>query len=126
MKVAFASITGELVDQHFGWATEFYVYDVTALGVAPADIRLVPAPASDEADRIEARLNAIADCAMLYVANIGGTAAAKVIKHRIHPVKVTDSPTVAAILDQLVELLRGTPPPWMRKLIDPSPALLDV
>ena len=28
MKIAFASSTGEKIDQHFGWSKTFYLYEV--------------------------------------------------------------------------------------------------
>jgi nitrogen fixation protein NifX len=57
------------------------------------------------------------DCAILYVAAIGGSAAARVVAAKIHPIKVPQPEPILDILDKLQEVLNGTPPPWLRKVL---------
>ena len=49
--------------------------------------------------------------------SFGGSAAARVVAHRVHPVKVPQPEAIAGILDKLVDVLKGTPPPWLRKAL---------
>ena len=57
----------------------------------------------------------IKDCAIVYVAAIGGSGAARVVAMKIHPVKVPQPEVIKDILDKLQVVLHGTPPPWLRK-----------
>lgn len=125
IKVAFATTSGAKVDQHFGWAKEFHIYEVTPTGAWLHDVKRVEGEESQEDDRIAIRLQAVAGTTLLYVANIGGTAAARVIKQRIHPIKVVDEPLIATVLNDLMTVLQGTPPPWLRKALNPAPVLLE-
>lgn len=114
MKVAFTSTDGERIDQHFGKAGCFYVWEI-----GPDEAQLVGkvsaiTSAEDEEDRIAARATALADCAIVYTTQIGGPAAAKLVSRRIHPMKTAEVP-IAEVVARLQEVLRGNPPPWLRK-----------
>ena len=119
MKIAFATQDQQRVDAHFGWAKHLAVYDVT-----PEGYRFVNefgfgenlAEDGDE-DKLAPKLDAIRDCAIVYVAAIGGSAAARVVASKIHPIKVNAPEAILDILDKLQEVLKGTPPPWMRKAL---------
>lgn len=117
MKVAFATSDMTHVNAHFGWTQHFLIYEVSPEGYHLAEARFLQPAGDDEDDKIQSRLNAILDCAMVYVASIGGTAAARVVKARIHPVKVKETETIDSILNNLVGVLKGNPPPWLRKLL---------
>ncbi len=115
MKVAFTSTDGERIDQHFGKAGCFFVWEI-----GPDEAQLVGkvsaiTSAEDEEDRIAARASAIADCAIVYTTQIGGPAAAKLVSRRIHPMKTATEVPIAEVVARLQEVLRGNPPPWLRK-----------
>jgi nitrogen fixation protein NifX len=119
MKVAFATQDQQRVDAHFGWAPLLAVYQVGPQGYRHVeDFAFGDGLAEDgDEDKLSPKLAAIGDCAIVYVGAIGGSAAARVVAHRIHPVKVPEPQPIAGILDRLVEVLRGTPPPWLRKAL---------
>ena len=119
MKVAFATRDRQRVDAHFGWAPFLAVYDVTPEGCAfVEDFAFGDGLDEDgDEDKLSPKLAAIADCAIVYVAAIGGSAAARVVACRIHPVKVAQPEPILDILDRLQAVLRGTPPPWLRKAL---------
>lgn len=117
MKVAFTSSTGETIDQHFGQCQNFSIWEI-----GPDEAKQVTTVSSistegDEEDRIAARASALADCAIVYTLQIGGPAAAKLVAKRIHPMKTTTEVPVAEIVGKLQEVLRGNPPPWLRKAL---------
>jgi nitrogen fixation protein NifX len=58
-------------------------------------------------DKLTPKLNAIQDCAILYVAAIGGSAAARVVAKNIHPVKVGQPEDIADILVRVANGARG-------------------
>lgn len=117
LKTAFATSDGVHVNQHFGWCRRFDVYEVSPDGCRFLESRKLAPAGEDEDDKIQSRLNAVLDCAMIYVASIGGTAAARVINARIHPVKVKETEEIAGVLARLQGVLAGNPPPWLRKLL---------
>ncbi len=118
MRVAFTSTDGRTIDQHFGMTRDFWIWEigpdraeqvgqVTALAVGEAE--------EDEEDRIAARANAIAGCTIVYTVQIGGPAAAKLVARRIHPMKTTTEVPIADVVVKLQDVLKGNPPPWLRK-----------
>jgi nitrogen fixation protein NifX len=120
MKVAFATEDLKRVDAHFGWAKNIAVYDVT-----PEDIHFVAnfefggnLREDGNEDKLEPKLKAIEDCAILYVAAIGGSGAARVVARKIHPIKVTEPEAIDGILLRLQKVLGGNPPPWLRKALN--------
>jgi len=119
MKVAFATQDMQRVDAHFGWAKNIAIYEVS-----PEGHRFVEAVQFDgdlkedgNEDKLAPKINAIKDCAMLYVAAIGGSGAARVVASNIHPVKVREPEPIDEILGKIQEVLRGNPPPWLRKAL---------
>ena len=68
-------------------------------------------------DKLAPKIEAIKDCAILYVAAIGGSGAARVVANNIHPMKVNQPEDIADLLAKLEEVLKGTPPPWLRKAL---------
>jgi nitrogen fixation protein NifX len=117
MRVAFTSTDGRVIDQHFGMTSRF---DVWEIGPDRAEfIAYVDAITSsdDEEDRISARANAIAGCAIVYTMQIGGPAAAKLVARRIHPMKTGAEVPIEEIVEKLQGVLRGKPPPWLRKAL---------
>ncbi len=72
-------------------------------------------PEGDEEDRIEARTAAVDGCSIVYTVAIGGPPAAKLVARKIHPMKTGTEVPIADAIARLQEVLRGTPPPWLRK-----------
>jgi nitrogen fixation protein NifX len=119
MKVAFATQDQQRVDAHFGWAKHLAVYDVTPVGYHfVEDFPFGEDLAEDgDEDKLAPKLDAIRDCAIVYVAAIGGSAAARVVAAKLHPIKVAAPEPILDILDKLQGVLAGTPPPWLRKAL---------
>ncbi|HEY5582402.1 MAG TPA: nitrogen fixation protein NifX [Rhodoferax sp.] len=119
MKIAFATQDKERVDAHFGWAKSIVVYDVSPEGhrfIESFDFGDKLEEDGDE-DKLAPKLDAIKDVAILYVAAIGGSGAARVVAMKIHPIKVPQPESIAEILEKLQGVLKGTPPPWLRKAL---------
>ena len=86
-----------------------------------------PQQDGDEDDRIKARADAIEGCTLVYTVQIGGPAAAKLVARRIHPMKTGVELPIEAAVEKLQTVLRGRPPPWLRKAMGmpPEPASLE-
>jgi nitrogen fixation protein NifX len=115
MKVAFATTDKVHVDEHFGRAEKFLIWEIEPEAAAFSGVIQVKSEGDDEADRIEARCAGLADCALVYVAEIGGPAAARLVAKKIHPIKSKDREPITTVVEKLQEVLRGSPPPWLRK-----------
>ena len=120
MKVAFATEDGQHVNAHFGWAKKIAIYDIT-----PDDCRFVNCvefignlEEDGNEDKLAPKLEAIKDCAILCVAAIGGSAAARVVAKNVHPIKVAETQAIEDSLQQLQKVLNGNPPPWIRKALN--------
>ncbi|MDR3464233.1 MAG: nitrogen fixation protein NifX [Beijerinckiaceae bacterium] len=119
MKIAFATQDLKRVDAHFGWAKNIAIYEI-----GPEGHHFVEAVQFDgdlkedgNEDKLAPKLETIKDCAILYVAAIGGSGAARVVASNIHPMKVNQPEEIVDLLGKLQEVLRGTPPPWLRKAL---------
>lgn len=118
MKVAFTSTTGEIIDQHFGQCRNFYIWEIEPDKAAQVELIDSISSEGDEEDRITARGNALEGCAIVYTMQIGGPAAAKLVARKIHPMKTNVEVPIAEIVEKLQQVLRGNPPPWLRKIMN--------
>ena len=119
MKIAFATQDLKRVDAHFGWAKNIAIYEVTPEGHHFVEAVQFEGDLQEDGneDKLAPKIEAIKDCTILYVAAIGGSGAARVVANRIHPIKVNEPEDIGAILVKLQAVLKGTPPPWLRKVM---------
>jgi len=119
MKVAFATQDKERVDAHFGWAKHLAIYEVKPEGFTYVETFNFGEDLAEDGneDKLAPKLEAVKDCAILYVAAIGGSGAARVVALKIHPIKVPQPEPILDILEKLQDVLKGTPPPWLRKAL---------
>ncbi len=122
MKIAFTSSTGEMIDQHFGMADCFQVWEVGAEEAGFVETVTVGTTGPDEEDRIAARALLLAGCAIVYTMQIGGPAAAKLVARKIHPMKTNTPVSLPETVARLQEVLRNNPPPWLRKAMNKDQA----
>ncbi|GAB4358603.1 MAG: nitrogen fixation protein NifX [Oricola sp.] len=119
MKVAFATQDLKRVDAHFGWARNIAIYDLEPDGHKFLEAIEFDGDLKEDGDedKLAPKLEAIKDCAILVVAAIGGSGAARVVAQNIHPMKVNGPEPIDEFLDRLQDVLKGTPPPWLRKVM---------
>ncbi|MDU6747705.1 MAG: nitrogen fixation protein NifX [Bradyrhizobium sp.] len=119
MKVAFATQDLKRVDAHFGWAKNIAIYDLDPEGYRFVETVEFDGDLKEDGneDKLAPKIEAIKDCAILYVAAIGGSGAARVVANNIHPMKVTQPEEITDLLGKLQAVLKGTPPPWLRKAL---------
>ncbi len=117
MKVAFATQDLKRVDAHFGWAKNISVYEISPEGHRLLEVFQFEGDLKEDGneDKLAPKIEAIKDVAILYIAAIGGSGAARVVATGIHPIKVNQPEEISDLLAKLVEVLKGTPPPWLRK-----------
>jgi len=115
MKIAFTTKTGDMIDLHFGQTDTFHIWEVGPDEASFLETVSVGEHGSDEEDRIAARAKILADCSIVYTMQIGGPAAAKLVALRIHPMKTGSEASLKDTVERFQEVLRGNPPPWLRK-----------
>ena len=119
IRVAIASNSGEKLDGHFGSCLRFLIYQVSTQQVQLVDVR--SALEADLAeDRNQFRTDLISDCQVMYVASIGGPAAAKVVRAGIYPIKVSEGGQALDVLEKLQSVMKSAPPPWLAKILGVS------
>lgn len=119
MKIAFATQDLMRVDAHFGWARNIAIYEIGPDGHKFLEAVQFSGDLQEDGneDKLLPKLEAIKDCAILYVAAIGGSGAARVVAANIHPMKVNQPEEISDLLVKLEDVLKGTPPPWLRKAL---------
>lgn len=118
MKVAFATKDMQKVNAHFGGAKEFVVYKVSKSGYELAGVIKTDTSSLTGDDKTDFKTKALAGINIMYCESIGGTAAAKVIRAGINPMKVQEPREIEDILKELVEMVNENPPPWIRRIMN--------
>ncbi len=122
MVVAFASSTGETVDQHFGWSKEFYLYRIDKdkaelLKTINAETEL-----EDEHAKLSYKIGALEEADIMYCTQIGPKASQMVQAAGIHPVRVAEGEPVSKAVSDLHDMLSGQPPIWLLRIFHKSQA----
>ncbi len=126
MMVAFATTDEQTVNEHFGRSGQFVIYEITAAGRRLVEVRRF-SEGPDRAvidtreqgrvhdDAVQAKVERLADCKLVYVTEIGGPSAARLVTKGIMPMKVKEPVSIELALNDLDDMMRKTPPPWLRK-----------
>lgn len=129
MKVAFATTDGQNVDEHFGRAGMFAIYEFTDGSFHFVEMRRfsdgMDKTVTETRDRgpqhdnaVQDKVDKLADCKLVYLTEIGGPSAARLVKKGIMPMKVQEPVPIETALNQLGDTIRKSPPPWLRKAMN--------
>jgi len=118
MKVAFATKDMENINAHFGGAKEFVVYSVSKNGFEMNEVLQTDTSNLEGDDKTDFKVKVLSGVNLMYCESIGGTAAAKVIRGGINPMKVQEVRPIEDVLKELVSMLGGNPPPWIKKIVN--------
>lgn len=120
IRVACASNKGGKLDGHFGSCQRFLVYQVSEVENRLIEIRSIDDSQAED-DKNGYRASLIKDCQLLFVASIGGPAAAKVVRADIHPIKKPDAELAIDEILELQQVIGKDAPPWLAKVMGQSP-----
>jgi len=118
MKVAFATKDMETINAHFGGAKEFVVYNVSKDGFELNGVIKTDTSTLSGDDKTDFKVKALDGISIMYCESIGGTAAAKVIRSGIHPMKIQEPTLIENILKEIVQMINGNPPPWIKRIMN--------
>lgn len=116
--VAFASMDGDMVDQHFGSAQSFYVYDVR-----PDSAELITNKGfgiekkDGNEDKLKPKLKWLAGSDVVYCGSVGGSATRQLVSLGITPIQVKGGPDVEELIEALQEQLNGEAEFWLANLL---------
>ena len=116
--VAFASMDGDMVDQHFGSAQAFYVFQVTsneAKLITNKDFGIEKKDGNE--DKLKPKLSWLVGCDIVYCGSIGGSATRQLVTLGITPVKVKGGPDVEELIEAIQEQLKGEPEFWLGNIL---------
>jgi len=119
MLIAFASSDGLAIDSHFASAPKFEMYKFTGDKKGVIHTTLDAQDLNESLDKVDARLNMLKACAIVYCTQIGGPAAARLVQCGIHPLKVPEGTPIVDELNRMNKLLLSEKlPPWLKKKLD--------
>ena len=120
MKIAFTTTDRVHINEHFGAAEKIDVYEVSDDGSEFIETLSFDGELKQDGNesKLAAKLDALGDCTIIYVVAIGGSAAARLIKKGVTPIKArSPEEKISDMLQKLVKMLKGNPPPWLRKAL---------
>jgi nitrogen fixation protein NifX len=122
MKVGFATNDNILINDHFGWAKNFAIYEINMDGFKFLENRYFEEEV-EEINKIDRKIEKLRDVKIIFIESIGGTAAARVVKSGIYPVVkkgIGAKPAplrIDDVMEELRDVLSKNPPPWLKKII---------
>ncbi|HBA32861.1 MAG TPA: dinitrogenase iron-molybdenum cofactor [Gammaproteobacteria bacterium] len=116
--VAFASQEGDMVDQHFGSAQAFYVYQVRVESNGLIASKHFGYEKKDgNEDKLKPKLTWLQGSDVVYCGSIGGSATRQLVTLGITPIQVKGGPDIDELLDSLQTQLRGVPEFWLANIL---------
>jgi nitrogen fixation protein NifX len=118
LRVAFATTDRQRVNQHFGAAEAFAIYDVE-----PGRANLVgygefAAEAMDgNEDKLAAKIGFLDGCQAVYVMAVGASAIKQLLARGIQPIRCDEVDEVAQLLEELATAMRDGGVPWVDKAV---------
>lgn len=122
MNIAFASSTGEKVDQHFGWSKQFYLYEINKESAALLKVVDSSQEPEEEVAKLNYKIGTIEDADIMYCTQIGPKASKMVQASGIHPVRVAEGESIQEAIKNLQAMLADQPPMWLLRIFHKSEA----
>ena len=123
MRIAFATQDSVHINAHFGWARQIDVYEVDTTGYTFLEVLKFGGDLKEDGneDKLGPKVNALQNCTIVYVSAIGESAAARLIRKNVTPIKAdSGADEIKTVLTRLVKSLKDSPPPWLRKALSQS------
>lgn len=116
MNIAFASSSGELVDQHFGHSKSFYLYKVTKEHHELLNVIESSHEPEGEKEKLDYKIGTIEEADIMYCTQIGPMASKMIQAAGVHPVRVAEGESIESAIAKLQEMLNDSPAPWLLRI----------
>jgi nitrogen fixation protein NifX len=116
VKIAFATSDRRAVNQHFGAAESFAIYEL-----GENEARLIEVAEFIEVDmdghegKLAAKVELLGDCAAVYCNAVGASAIQQLLVKSIQPMRVDEGTLIDELLCGLQKNLLNDPPVWLAK-----------
>ena len=118
IKVAFASTDRSRVNQHFGAAEGFVVYDVTPDKATLVGVAEFAEEAMDgNEDKLGAKVDFLEGCAAVYVMAIGASAIKKLMAKGVQPIRINEVDAVDDLLGEISKAMSEGGVAWIDRAI---------
>ncbi|MDR2030974.1 MAG: nitrogen fixation protein NifX [Azoarcus sp.] len=118
LRVAFASGDRKRVDQHFGAATAFVLYDVSREESRMAGMAEFPAEMLDGSEnKLAARVDFLAGCDAVFVFAIGASAIEQLLARGVQPLRVGETDVIDTLLKGIGDAMRQGGTPWIERAL---------
>lgn len=116
VKIAFATSDRRVVDQHFGAAEAFALYDVDEHSVQLVEVVKFMETAMDGHEgKLAAKVALLGECAAVYCNAVGASAIQQLLLKNVQPIRVEEGTSIDALLQGLQKNWRSDPPVWLSK-----------
>ena len=118
LRVAFASTDRAKVNQHFGSAEGFAIYDIGRDTSALIAVGEFPEEAMDGNEgKLAAKVDFLAGCAAVYVQAIGGSAIKLLMARGVQPIRVTETDSVPELIREVTTAIKDGGVPWVDRAL---------
>ncbi|OGS91292.1 MAG: nitrogen fixation protein NifX [Gallionellales bacterium GWA2_59_43] len=116
VKIAFATSDRRVVDQHFGAAEAFAIYELGESGAHLIEVAEFIETAMDGHEgKLAAKVELLGDCAAVYCNAAGASAIQQLLAGGIQPMRVDEGTLIDELLSGLQKSLTNDPPLWLAK-----------
>jgi len=118
LKVAFASTDRTRVNQHFGAAEGFAVYEVTPERATLVGVAEFAEEAMDgNEDKLTAKVDFLAGCVAVYVMAIGASAIKKLMAAGVQPIRINEVDAIDELLLEISKAMSEGGVAWIDRAI---------
>lgn len=118
LKVAFASLDRRRVDQHFGAAEGFVIYDIGTEGANLVAVGSFPEEAMDgNESKLVAKVDFLAGCSAVYVMAIGASAIKQLLAKGIQPIRVDEFDDIPGLIREVTRAMKEGGVPWVDRAL---------
>lgn len=122
VKIAFATSDRRAVDQHFGAAEAFAIYEVGETETRLVEVAEFIETAMDGHDgKLAAKVELLGDCAAVYCNAAGASAIQQLLAKSIQPMRVDEGSPIDLLLSGLQQNMVNEPPLWLVKHLRKQP-----
>lgn len=118
VKVAFASSDRKTINQHFGAAEAFVIYDVSDKGFRLSEVVEFSGQATaqdGQEAKLESKIQLLNGCSAVYCTAVGASAIRQLLAANIQPLKVEANLDIETELKELQSLWETNPPLWLQR-----------
>jgi len=116
VKIAFATSDRKAVNQHFGAAESFAIYEVSENETHLIEVaEFIETAMNGHEGKLDAKVELLGDCAAVYCNAVGASAIQQLLVKSIQPMRVDEGTLIDELLLGLQKHLLKEPPVWLAK-----------